>query len=293
MQNLPSYVLITPARNEADYIELTLKSVVSQTVLPLKWVIVSDGSTDGMDDIVAKYAAEHSWIELLRMPPRTERHFAGKVFAFNAGYAKVAGLPYAVIANLDADVSFEPDYFEFLLAKFVENPSLGVAGTPFREGSYQYDFSFTSTEHVSGQVQVFRRECFEEIGGYIPRKIGGIDLIAVISARMKGWQTRTFLEKPYEHHRKMGTAGHNGLMVPLKGGRTDYLLGSHPVFQFCRCVYQMGKRPYVFAGLYRLAGFTKAMVTREEKQVSEDIVQFRRKEQMDRLWKFFTGRHNS
>src|SRR5271168_2747142 len=102
-----SYVLITPARNEADYIELTLKSVVTQTVRPAKWIIVSDGSTDGTDDIVRKYAADYPWIELLRMPERLERNFAGKVLAFQAGYTKVADLPYSVIANLDADVSFD------------------------------------------------------------------------------------------------------------------------------------------------------------------------------------------
>jgi len=148
---LPAYVLITPARNEAEYIELTLKSVVAQTVLPLKWVIVSDGSTDGTDDIVNKYSAGRPWIELIRMPEREERHFAGKVHAFNAGYARVAELKYDVIGNLDGDVSFDEQYFDFLLRKFTENPRLGVAGTPFREGSFQYDYRFTSIEHVSAK----------------------------------------------------------------------------------------------------------------------------------------------
>ena len=99
-----AYVLITPARNEADFIESTLKSVVSQTIRPLKWVIVSDGSTDGMDEIVGRYSAEQSWIELVRMPERRERHFAGKVNAFNAGSARVKDLPYDIIGNLDADI---------------------------------------------------------------------------------------------------------------------------------------------------------------------------------------------
>src|SRR5437588_4972131 len=122
MASFPSYVLITPAWNEAQFIELTIKSVVAQTVRPLKWVIVSDGSTDGTDEIVNKYAAEHLWIELVRMPKRQERHFAGKVNAFNAGYARVADLEYDIIGNLDGDVSFAADYFDFLLRKFAENP---------------------------------------------------------------------------------------------------------------------------------------------------------------------------
>ena len=285
---LPAYVLITPARNEAKFIELTLKSVVAQTVLPLKWVIVSDGSTDGTDDIVKKYVADHPWMELIRLPERRERHFAGKVHAFNAGYVRVAGLKYDIIGNLDGDVSFDEEYFDFLLRKFAENPRLGVAGTPFREGSFQYDYRFTNIEHVSGQCQLFRRECFEEIGGYVPRKIGGIDLVAVTTARMKGWQTRTFPEKPYLHHRQMGTAAANVWVAPFKVGRADYILGSHPVWEFARCIYQAIRPPILLGGSLRFAGFVWAMMSKAGKQVPADFVQFRRKEQMHRLRKFVT-----
>lgn len=168
------YVLITPARNEEAFIEQTIRSVIAQTVLPLKWIVVSDGSTDGTDGIVKKYAAEHRWIELLRMPERMERHFGGKAHAFNAGYVRVRELKYDIIGNLDADITFEEDYISFLLCKFVENPQLGVSGTPFNEESQKYDYRFTSIEHVSGACQLFRRECFEVIGGYVPLKAGGL-----------------------------------------------------------------------------------------------------------------------
>lgn len=287
-RRLPAYVLITPARNEAAFIELTIQSVVAQTVLPLKWIIVSDGSTDGTDDVVSRYLAKHSWMELIRVPERRERHFAGKVNAFNAGYARVRDLNYEVIGNLDGDVSFDSEYFEFLLAKFAENPRLGVGGTPFREGSFQYDYRFTSIEHVSGQIQLFTRECFEEIGGYAPREIGGIDLVAVTTARMKGWQTRTFPEKPYAHHRKMGTATAGVWAAPFKVGRADYVLGSHPLWEFARCVYQTTRPPILLGGGLRLAGFVWAMMSRTGKQVPADFVEFRRKEQMRRLRRFIT-----
>ena len=211
-----TYVLITPARNEADYIELTIQSMIAQTRLPLKWVIVSDGSTDGTDDIVKKYLQAYPWIELVRTPERKERHFAGKVMAFNAGYEKVKNLHYDIIGNLDADLSFEKDYFEFLLSKFAENPKLGVAGTPFVEDGKHYDFRFASTDHVSGACQLFRKACFEEIGGYIPIKGGGIDWTAVTTARMKGWQTRTFTEKTCNHHRKIGTGDNSKLNVAVQ-----------------------------------------------------------------------------
>jgi biofilm PGA synthesis N-glycosyltransferase PgaC len=281
-------VLVTPARNEADFVEGTLKSVIAQTVRPVRWVIVSDGSTDGMDDIVSRYLADNPWIELVRTPERKERHFAGKVHAFNAGYARLTDLEYDVIGNLDADVTFDPDYFDFILKRFAATPLLGCAGTPFREGSLQYDFRFTSIEHVSGQIQLFRRQCFEDIGGYQPIKTGGIDLVAVITARMKGWQTRTFLEKTYEHHRRMSSAKHTTLGIAFDGGRTDYTHGCYAVWELFRSLYQMTRPPLVLGGSLCLAGYMWAMVTRAERVVPADLIQFRKTEQMRRLRDFFS-----
>ncbi len=189
------YVIITPARNEAQFIELTLQSMVGQTLRPLKWVIVSDGSTDGTDEIVRKYAADNPWIELLRMPERRERHFAGKVYAFNAGYAKVKDLNPDVIGNLDADVSFGSEHFRHIVSKFAE-PSANWALWERHSAKelFQYDYRFTNIENVWGGCQLFRRECFEDIGGYMPLKGGCIDHIAVVSARMKGWKTERSLK---------------------------------------------------------------------------------------------------
>jgi biofilm PGA synthesis N-glycosyltransferase PgaC len=283
---LPSYVLISPARNEASFIEGTIQSVIAQTILPLKWVIVSDGSTDGTDEIVSQYLAEYPWIELVRMPERRKRDFAGKVHAFNAGYARVTDLDYDVVGSLDADITFDEEYFDFLMRKFAENPQLGVAGTPFTEGRRQYDYRFSSVEHVSGACQLFRQKCFEDIGGYVPIKTGGIDLVAVIKARMKGWQTRTFLEKACVHHRKIGSSKYSALGSAFDGGRTDYTHGCDPVWQLFRCIYQMTRRPIVLGGSFCLAGFVWAMATRAEKVVPADFIKFRKTEQMHRLRDF-------
>jgi biofilm PGA synthesis N-glycosyltransferase PgaC len=281
--------MITPARNEAAFIELTLKSMVAQTLKPLKWVIVSDGSTDGTDDIVKRYASEHSWVELLRAPERKERHFAGKVHAFNAGRERVKDLDYDFIGSLDADMSFDADYFEFLLSKFQMNPKLGLAGTPFKEENVSYDYRFVSIEHVSGACQLFRRECFEAIGGYVPVKGGGIDLIAVMTARMKGWQTRTFPERVSHHHRNMGSAKYNPLHTKFKDGEKDYVLGGHPLWEVFRWLYQMSKRPYVIGGCALFAGYLSSMLSRRPHSVSPELMRFRRGEQMARLKRFVSG----
>jgi biofilm PGA synthesis N-glycosyltransferase PgaC len=289
---LPVYVLITPARNEAQFIELTLNSVVSQTIRPLRWVIVSDGSTDGTDEIVNRYSAEHPWIELLRMPERRERHFAGKVHAFNAGYARVKNLPYGAVGSIDADISFDQEYFSFLLGKMAEDSALGLVGTPFKDDS-MYDYRFVSIEHVSGACQLFRRECFEEIGGYVPMKSGGIDHVAVITARMKGWKTRTFTDKICLHHRKIGTAERGALHAKFRVGSLDYALGGHPVWELFRTVYQMTKKPYVIGGLTLLAGYLSALIRRDDRPISTELVKFRRREQMQRLRKFLVGASGS
>jgi poly-beta-1,6-N-acetyl-D-glucosamine synthase len=287
MSNLLTYVLVTPARNEADYIESTIKSMIAQTLRPLKWVIVSDGSTDRTDEIVQSYLADNSWIEFVRMPERKERHFAGKVTAFNAGYEKVKDLDFDLIGNLDGDVSFEPDHFEFLIRRMADNPQLGVAGAPFREGTFQYDYRFSNIENVWGGCQLFRRDCFDAIGGYIPLKGGCIDHVAVLSARMHGWQTRTFTERVCIHHRLMGTALQGSVKAKFKQGVKDHTVGNHFLWEMFRTIYQMKHRPFVVGGLALGWGYVWSMTRRVKTPLPADLVAFVRREQMDRLRKLF------
>src|ERR1700739_4189336 len=278
------YVLITPARNEEDFLEKTLQSMVRQTILPAKWVIVNDGSTDATSSIVRPYLADHQWIELIDLPVRKERNFAAKVYAFNAGQEKVKDLNYEIIGNLDADVSLDEDHFEFLLNEFRKASSLGVAGTIFKEQGYNSETdSFEGQTHVSGQCQLFRRRCFEEIGGYRPNKAGGIDWMAVTTARLIGWKTRSFREKSFFHHRKLGTAERGRLASTFSYGEKDYYLGGHPVWELFRVAYRMTKRPYLLDGLALGAGYVWAFVRREKRPVSAELMRFHRREQMHKL----------
>lgn len=156
-----SYILITPARNEAAYIEETIKSVIAQTVLPQKWVIVSDGSTDGTDEIVKDYEASHDFIQLLHRKADRSRNFASKVYAIRAGIRQLEDIEYNFIGNLDADMSFEPNYYERIFVEFQSNSKLGIAGGMLFE---PYDGKWiqqrTSTSwSVSGPIQMFRRQC--------------------------------------------------------------------------------------------------------------------------------------
>ena len=278
------YVLITPARNEELFIEKTVASMIAQTLRPERWIIVDDGSTDKTAEIVEKYAASHPWMEVVRRPQRMDRSFGAKVQAFNAGLDRARSLTFDVVGNLDADLSFEPDYLEFLLRKFEEDPRLGVAGTPFLENGYDSARdSFEGENHVAGGCQLFRRKCFEEIGGYVPNHAGGIDWIAVTTARMKGWRTRSFPEKRFHHYRPLGTAERHIIGSLFSYGEKDYYLGGSPVWQVFRVAYRIVQPPVVIGGLALLAGYCWAGLRRINKPVSRELMRFHRREQMKKL----------
>lgn len=282
---LPSYVLITPVRNEQAYIEKTMQSMVSQTITPRKWVIVNDASTDGTEEIIRRYLPGNPWIELIRMPEQRDRSFSAKVQCFNAGYARLKGLDYGIIGNLDGDVSFDAEYLEYLLGKFTQDPRLGVAGTPFVEdnGYSSLGDSFEGAKHVAGGCQLFRRECFEEIGGYVANKAGGVDWIAVTTARMKGWKTQSFKEKVFYHHKSLGTGESNRIASAFNYGRKDYYLGNHPLWESLRLTYRLKKKPYITGSLLTASGYLWALITRMKRPISNELVRFHREEEMQKL----------
>ena len=281
---LPPYVLVTPARNEEAFIQKTLESMVQQTFVPLKWVIVNDGSTDKTPEIVRPYLAKYPWIEMVEMPQRRDRSFAAKVVAFNAGYERVRRLQYEIIGNLDGDISFDGDHFAFLAGKFAKDPTLGVAGTVFREEGYSSERdSFEGHSHVAGGCQLFRKQCWQQIGGYIPHRAGGIDWMAVTTARMMGWKTESFREKSFFHYRRLGTAQRSLLSSLFSYGEKDYYLGGHPVWELFRVTYRAAKQPFIIGGLALGLGYCWALLRRTPRSVPQELIGFHRKEQMAKL----------
>ena len=280
-----SYVLITAARNEASYIENTLWSVVSQKLRPLKWVIVSDGSGDGTDSIIEKYSAKHSFIQLLKLNRHGDRNFGNKARALNKGIVLLKDINYTHIGNLDADISFQEYYFEYLLAKLDEDKSLGLVGGSIYD---YYNNRFHKVIHylnsVGGPVQLFRKECFKDIGGYVPIDTGGIDFVAGVSARMRGWKVRTFPELKVLHYRRQGTAGHNILFARFRDGSKEYLLGHHFLFQFAKCIRRVTEWPYVASSACRLYGYIyAALFMKSNYCVSDEFIRYLRWEQLQRL----------
>ena len=278
------YVIVTPAHNEGKTLQTLIEAMAQQTYRPLHWVIVSDASTDETESLVKKAQSYIPWLSLICLKRCGKRNFAGKAVSFNTGVKSLNHINYKYIANLDADVSFASDYFEFLISQMESDPKLGVAGTPFSEMDFKgYDYRFTNPEHVTGMCQLFRRDCLEQIGGYVPLEYGGVDWVAVTTARMLGWKTRTFPERRLVHHRPMGTGNPNWGNLKLRQGRKDYMLGNSLWWQLFRFIYQVRFRPYVFGGLLILIGYLQFALIRKPRQISDDLVRFARSEQYSRL----------
>ena len=286
-----AYALVTAAHNEELFIDKTIDAVITQTRLPERWVIVSDASVDNTDGIVNKYAECYKFIELVRLGAHHSPSFASKVRALRAGLQCLEGGDYAFIGNLDADISFERSYFANLIEKFAHDPDLGLAGGFIHEkhhGKFK-SRSMNGVRSVAGAVQLFRRECYESVGGILPLKYGGEDWCAEVMARMKGWRVESFPELKVFHHKPTGS-GVGVLKYWYQQGLMDFSLGSDPLFAISKCLRRVTVKPYVAGALARLVGFAWACCGNEERPVPLEFVKYLRKEQRARLFKPFQAR---
>jgi glycosyltransferase involved in cell wall biosynthesis len=291
-----TYAIVTAAYNEERYIEDTVRSVVSQTLLPEKWVVVSDGSTDRTDEIVRQYATQYKFIQLHQITETHERNWSAQVYAINAGFAILESLNTGYIGNLDADITLRPVYFESLLAKFAAESDLGIAGGYIQE---LQDNEFrnrrdNNPRSVPHALQLFRRECFAAVNPYTPLIYGGPDWYAEILARMAGWTAKSFPDLPANHHRPTGSAGGFSSLVRYwyRQGKMDHGFGTLPSFELLKLARRLPSRPAVVGALARLTGYCVGHLNRQERLLPENVVSFLREEQQQRLRSFF-GLRNS
>jgi len=280
---MPRYVLLTAVHNEESYIERTLNSVVLQQVKPSKWIIVNDRSTDQTGCIVRDFAARFNFIDVVEVHDGSaEMSFASKVRALRSGYRRLLGQDYDFIGILDGDVSFQTEYYAELINRLSRNPQLGLCGGFICESSGG-EFRarrMNSTSSVAGAIQFFRRECYEGIGGLQPIPYGGEDWCAEVGARMAGWIVESFPDLKVFHHRATGTGA--GLMhYWYRQGRMDYALGSLPSFEVVKCARRLVGNPG--GALARWLGFVVSCVQGSPRAVSNEFVEYLRREQRHRL----------
>lgn len=275
-----AYALVTAAYNEAALIRRTIDSVAAQSVPPAVWLIVDDGSTDGTAEVARAQAADHPYIDVVRIDRDAGRSFVSKVYAVREGFKRVLPHGCEFIGNLDADLSFDPTYFEGLLEKFAVDPGLGIGGGWLAEeldGVYR-PRRFNSRHWVPHAVQLLRRSCYDAIGDYLPLPYGGEDTWAVVSARMQGWRAESFPDLPVKHHRRTASAG--GLLRNrIRTGRLDHSLGYHPAYEVMKCVRRASEWPYGLGSALSLAGFAGEYLRRTRRPVSSEFVRFVRREQ--------------
>lgn len=291
------YVLVTPAYNEEKFIEETIKSVIAQTILPQKWIIIDDDSTDKTSEIIKRYEAKHDFIichQVQLQRSKIESYYARRIQVFLLGYEKIKNEEYDFVATLDADLSLEPTYYECILAEFDRNPRLGIAsGFYVNKIKGQLRKAVRDPDEIStpGGLQVFRCECYDDIGGYSVLRYGGSDTLAGIIARMDGWETKHFPQYQAIHYRAIGTGnGTHLLAAKYREGLAEYILGTHPLFALAKSFRRVFlEKPFLLASTARLSGFLSGYyLVGKNREVPDEVVNFVRREQMQRLrtWGF-------
>ncbi len=288
MDGKPKYVLVTPARNEQEFIGNLLASIVRQTILPEMHVVVSDGSNDGTDAIVTQYAKRYSFISLLRIPNSGKRCFGSKVSALKSGFDAVKVHRADYLGCLDADITLGHDYYERVIARMKANPQMGLAsGICIEKTENGLRRIMSNSNHVPGPVQLFRRESYEAIGGYHPVSVMGEDSLAEIRVRMNGWETKSFSDIVAYHHRRIGSATAGALRTCFRFGQTDYHLGKHPLFILLKAVRRVFAPPYLVGSVAQMTGYFGLWCLRSSRDATSDIVDFVQREEFAKLRAMF------
>lgn len=278
----PNYILITAAFNEDKNIEKTITAVISQTILPSLWILISDGSNDNTDHIIKTYQNKYSFIEYMRIEKENKFSFASKVFALHEGIKKLNNKEFEYVGILDADITFQNNYYEEILARFNQDQKLGIAGGNIVEFIHDtYINRIKTLISVAGAVQFFRKECFQDIGQFLPLEYGGEDAAVEITARMKGWRVKTFPELIVIHHGYVG--GKRFLRNRYRRGIQLFLLGYHPIFLATRSLYRFRERPFFAGSIAEMTGYIKAWIKYKKPLLPDDVVHFLRNEQLQRL----------
>jgi glycosyltransferase involved in cell wall biosynthesis len=280
----PGYAVVTPVRDEAPYILRTLESVDGQTLQPLRWIVVDDGSTDGTGAILDEFARTRDWIRIVHRPDRGRRASGGGVMeAFHAGLEQLADVRWDFLAKLDGDLSFEPQYFELCLARFDAEPQLGIGGgtvCAFVDGRLEVESAGDPPFHVRGATKIYRRRCFEQIAPLI--EAPGWDTLDEVRANRFGWTTRTFADLPVLQHKPTGSAD-GCWRNAFKNGRANYFTGYHPAFMMAKCFKRLRREPYGVESAGLLAGYLSACLKRMAPLADAATVRYLRGQQMRRL----------
>ena len=289
MNMQPKYVLVTPTKDEEKNIGETIRSVVEQIHLPSEWIIISDGSTDRTNEIIARAQIEHDWIKLIKLPPRKSRCFGAVARATKQAMEHLSVDDFEFIGLLDSDLRFQPDYFERVLVAFAMNDKLGIAGGRVLDPGDDSRTIPDNLQDVPGAAQFFRRDCFESLSDIHAIPEGGWDMLTCTEARMNGYETRLLSDLVIDHLKPRNIA-YGGLLKRLwQCGVRDYVLGYHPLFETVKCVRRLRQRPVVISAVSWWLGYVVSSLRRRKRIVPQELLLYIRGEQIRRLSSLFKG----
>jgi len=279
---MKNYVIISPVRNEEEYIEKTIQSVIDQTIKPVEWIIVNDGSTDKTPEIIDRYIEKYPWIRRIDRPQNDHRPGPGVVLAFYDGFEKLIYKDFDFVIKLDGDLAFEENYFEFQLTEFSVNPKLGMtSGTTYNVFGDNLVIDKMPEDHVRGAAKMYRTTCFDQIGG--PQIVLGWDTLDELKAQMLGWETKSYKNLVLKHYKPIGFKQKKTSRRELLAGERLNYLGYHPLFAILKCLYNIKRKPYIVGGILMLAGYLGAVISGSERNPDREMIRFYRKKQMKRL----------
>jgi poly-beta-1,6-N-acetyl-D-glucosamine synthase len=276
------FVIISPVRNEADNLGKSIASVVSQTIRPQEWVIVDDGSTDNTGAILDRSAAQHAWIKVVHRSDRGFRHpGTGVMEAFYDGYSILKTSKWEFLVKLDGDLVFPADYFEKCFNKFKQEPKLGIGGgILYHNAGNHMQMEAHQSFHVRGATKIYRRECWDELGGLIISP--GWDTVDELKAHFLGWQTRSFSDITIMHRRPTGAVDGTWSNA-VKHGLANYVAAYHPLFLLVKCLKRAVHKPYLVESLGILFGFMKGYIGGFPRPNDRAFIRYVRSQQLRRL----------
>lgn len=258
------YVLISPCRNEAQYMRQTLDSVLAQSVLPASWVIVDDGSTDETPAILADYAARHPFIRIVTRSNRGHRSVGpGVVDAFYAGYETIDPDAFDYLCKLDLDLRLPPRYFEILIERFEADPAIATcSGKAYVMENGKLIAERHGDDTSLGMTKFYRVSCFKEVGFVREVMWDGIDCH---QCRMRGWTACSWDEPElrFEHLRPMGSSQQGILTGRMRHGAGQYFMGTGFLYMAASALGRTTQAPYVIGSLAMLWGWLQAALNRK------------------------------
>ncbi len=275
------HVVVTPSRNESAFLPELAESMVKQSIVPSKWIVVLHNSEDESRRIMDGYCERFDWISVISVNDNSKRKRGGQIAGLVNKGLELCGKDWDFFSKIDADMVLPNDYFEQIFIEFKSSPKLGItSGSCYTMIRGRKRLEKVSPDHTRGGLKTYKRQCFDEIGGIM--ELDGWDGIDNIMAQMADWQTKPLNDLEVLHQRTTGS--YSGVVSGcFESGRFAHSMGYYPLFMFARSMHRMIGRPFFIGGISMFMGYSYSIITRQKRRTEPTVVEYLRKKQKNRL----------